>query len=92
MGSSDPVELFTPLLMMMWSFVMIFCICEIGQSVDNQFDNLNDDIWKCDWYLLPPKLQQMLIIIIGNSQEPKSIRGFGNIECTRESFKQVNLI
>lgn len=90
-GESNLVEVFTPLLMMMWSFVMIFGHCELGQSVDNEFDSLRVVIWNCDWYLLPHKWQRMFVIIIGNAQEPKSIRGFGNIECTRESFKRVNL-
>lgn len=90
-GSTDPIEFFLPLCMMMWSFVAMFCICETGQNVSNQFSKLSEDILKCDWYWLPHKLQRMFIIIMINAQEPVFIRGFGNIKCTRTSFKQVNI-
>ena len=61
----------------------------MGQNVSNQFNKLGDEIYKCDWYLFPHKLQRMLVIIMINAQEPVSIRGFGNVVCTRDSFKQV---
>lgn len=70
----------------------MFYICETGQDVSDRSNKFGDEIYKCDWYLLPHKLQRMLIIILINAQEPVYIRGFGNVECTRESFKQVKLI
>lgn len=67
----------------------MFSVCEIGQSVDNQFDRLSDMVYECDWYLLSLTLQRMLITVIANAQEPVSIRSFGNIKCSRESFMRV---
>lgn len=78
-----------PLCLIIWSFAIMFFNCEIGQDVSNQFNKLSDDIWKCDWYLLSHQLQRMLIVIIINAQDPVFIRGFGNVECTRDSFKQA---
>lgn len=93
MESENPIELYMPLCLMMWSFVVIFFNCEIGQDVRNQCNELSDAIYrKCHWYILPRKLQRMLIIIIANAHQPVSIRSFGNIECTRDSFKQVNFL
>ena len=89
MDSSNPADLFMPLCLIMWSFVAMFFNCEMGQNVSNQFNKLGDEIYKCDWYLFPHKLQRMLVIIMINAQEPVSIRGFGNVVCTRDSFKQV---
>lgn len=77
---------------MIWSFAVIFATCEIGQNMCNQYNKLGDEIYKCDWYALPRKLQRMFIIIMINAQEPVSIRGYGNVVCTRDSFKNVSLI
>lgn len=77
---------------MMWSFVLMYFTCELGQSVDNQFDTLSDEIYESDWYLLPQELQQMLVMVITSAQESVPIRSFGNIKCTRDSFKRVIFI
>lgn len=90
LDSVDPIDFFMPLCMMTWSFIIMFCNCEVGQSMDNQFLKLSNDIYKCDWFCLPHKLQRMFIIIIMNAQ-PVLIYGFGNVVCSRESFKRVRL-
>lgn len=91
MGSSNPIEIFMPICVMMWSFVSMFLICEMGQMVSNHFNRFSDKIYMCDWYFLPLELQQMFVIIIMNAQ-PVLIRGYGNVECTRDSFKRVKFL
>lgn len=75
--------------MMMYSFVAMFFTCEMGQKVNNQYGDLSDEIYMCDWYLLPNGLQQMFIMVMKITQKSVFIRGFGNMECTRDSFKGV---
>lgn len=68
---------------------MIFCICEIGESVTQQFDVFDKTLKRSKFYLMPIELQRMLVIVLSNSQQPILLHGYGGIQCTRESFKQV---
>lgn len=88
-GSPNAVDIFMPMCLIIWSSEILIFICEIGQNVSNQCNELSDDIWKCDWYSLPHEFQRMFIIMIMNAQAPISIRGLGNIVCARVSYKRV---
>lgn len=54
-----------------------------------QFELFNDALYQCKWYFLPIELRRMLVTIMSNAQYPTHMRGYGNIECTRDSFKEV---
>lgn len=54
-----------------------------------EFELFNDALYQCKWYLLPIELRQMLVIVMSNAQYPTHMRDDGNIECTRDSFKEV---
>lgn len=81
-------------LEMFWTFIFILMFCELGEMVCNQFEMFNDSLEQCNWYSLPIEMQQMMIIFMANAQQPTWISGFGNILCTRDTFKKVisNLI
>lgn len=53
------------------------------------FKIFNDELWQCHWYSFPVELQQMLIIVIANTNQPMIIRGYGKALCTREALKDV---
>lgn len=73
-----------------WSFAFTLFFCEFGERVTSEFDELNDIMNQLDWYTFPIEVQQTLPIIIAAAQDPVIMRGFGNIECVRQSFKQVS--
>ena len=54
------------------------------------FDSFNDTFSQCDWYSFPIEIQQMLVIVMANAQQPVIIKGFANTLCARESFTKVN--
>lgn len=83
------VNALTAFAEMFWSFAMCAFFCEFGAMVTEQFDVFDDEIYFCNWYLLPIKMQKMHLIFIQNTQEPAVIRGYANIRCTREIFKMV---
>lgn len=56
------------------------------------FENVNDEILRYDWYELPSDIQKMLPIILNGTQCPAVVIGFGNIECSRGNFKKVRHI
>lgn len=87
---SNPMEMIRNVCLGFWSFVFLFLFCELCQNMSTQFDIYGDELYYCDWYLLTSKLQRTLLIVLTNAQQPVTIHGYGNIECTRDTFKKVN--
>ena len=78
-----------PLLQVVWSFVLIFCVCEFGETITSQFRMFNVELCHCNWYLFPIEVQRMLVIFMADVQQPTFIQGYGNTVCIREVFKKV---
>lgn len=73
---------------MIWTFALIFFLCECGELVLSQFDAFNNQLYQCNWYLFSMEMQRMLVIFMINTQQPPTIHGFAN---TRDAFKGVNV-
>ena len=54
-----------------------------------RFDEWIDIIHQSDWYTFPDRIQSMLPTVIMAAQEPVVLQAFGELSCTRESFKKV---
>lgn len=65
-------------------------MCNAGEKLTNGFLKVGDLIYDCPWHRLPIKLRKYIPCIIAVSQRPVYIQGYGNIKCTRETFKSVN--
>lgn len=82
-----------PLLLLIltgfFSFVLVFIVCELGQSMCNAFDEINVTINQFEWYLFSTEIQRMLPMITANAQQPVLVECFGSIACTRDAFKNV---
>lgn len=88
----DPIQLFTLLLLLGVSLTILSTVTELSQVITNQFEMFNNELDQCAWYAFHSmKMQQILMIVMANAQQPTFIRGFGNIPCTRETFKKVIL-
>lgn len=74
---------------MFWTFAFVLIFCELGDMVSSQFVVFNDSLERLNWYLFPIEMQKMMIIVMAKTQQPALLRGFGNIVCTRETFKKV---
>lgn len=85
-------DLSTPCVYVYFAIAVIFLYCELGEMVINQFNGFEKDLCQCKWYLFPIEIQQMLLIFVADAQHPISIRGYGNIVCTRDAFKSVRLL
>lgn len=77
---------------MAYSFGVIFVECEFGEMITYKFDTFNEELCESRWYLFSNEMQRMILIFISNTQQPVYIRGYGNIVCARDAFKQVKLI
>lgn len=63
--------------------------CEIGQRVNNAFDECSEMVDQLDWYLFPAKTQEILPIIINFAQQPIVFYCFGSAAAIRDTFKYV---
>lgn len=77
---------------MFWSFAICAFFCEFGEWVTNKFNCFDDEIYRCDWYLLPLNTQKLHLILMQNTQQPALIEGYANIWCLRDTFKKVHFI
>lgn len=87
-----PTDLTTTLIIIFLSFGTVFFYCELGETVTQYFNIFHEHLCQSNWYKFPIDVQRMLIIFMLDTQQPAAITGYGNIECTRDSFKNVNVI
>lgn len=74
---------------MFFAFALIFLFCEVGERIISACDRINDEIWMSFWYEFPSDIKKMLSFVISFAQHPIKIHGLGNIQCNRQSFKEV---
>ena len=84
------IDIYITLLDLAWTFALIFSVCELGEQMSNGFDSFDDKLCQCDWYSFPIQLQQIYLIFLSNTQQPTNIACYGNISCTRDTFKKVS--
>lgn len=89
-GTTNPIELIRPLILIFWSFATVVYFCEYGDMVTSRLDEIKDVIWQGDWYAYPNEIQRILPMIVANAQQPVVVHGFGNLVFTRLSIKQVS--
>lgn len=70
--------------------VIVFIVSELGQRLNNAFEEIDLTIEQFDWYIFPIEIQRMLPMIIANAQQTVSLECFGSIACAREVFKNVS--
>lgn len=83
------VMVITSLIILIWALLFALFWCECGTIVTTQFAMFDHELWQCKWYLFPKEMQQMLSFVISNTQDPVTLLSYGNIECTRDTFKRV---
>lgn len=87
----DMVQLTSILNMLLGILVPNFFICDLGERVTNQFVMFDEELKQhCVWYLLPLDMQRTYLLCIGHTQNEPTFQCFGNIRCSRETFKKVS--
>lgn len=66
-----------------------FITNEIGERLTTQFNAINKEINRCDWYLYPIEIQRMLPTIMINAQKASPFECLKIISCSRKQLKQV---
>lgn len=78
-------------LEMFWLLALMYTLCQFGQQMTDQFSSFEHTIVGTDWYTFPIDMQRHFIIIMKTGQDPVELKGFGNVYCSRETFKKVIL-
>lgn len=86
---SDPAVLTNILVSVFWSFGYCAFFCEFGDMLIDQFESLDEKVYRSHWYAYPIEMQQMTLILMSSTQRLAPFRGYGNIICTRDTFKMV---
>lgn len=87
--NANPIELIFTLFRMVASFLFILFMCEFGETASDQFELFEDELNQSMWYTMPIEMQQLLLTFMSTTRRPAIFRGYGNFECTRETFKKV---
>lgn len=91
-ATEDFKDMFIPILFTFFAFVLIFMFCEVGERFIAAFENIHGELWLNEWYTFPMEVQRKLPFLIDFLENPTMIRGVGNIQCTREDFKNVCIV
>lgn len=68
---------------------MLYAFCEIGETITNRFEALGDKVYQLNWYTLPLSMQKDLVRVIAISQKRVFVRGYLDIQSSRQVFKKV---
>ncbi|XP_061388017.1 odorant receptor 67d-like [Musca vetustissima] len=60
-------------VLLVYSFVILYFYCGLGNLVDISNDDLTNIIYDCKWYELSPTEQKMVLIMLRVSQKPPTM-------------------
>lgn len=80
----------TPIYEILWTLIFTWIFCHFGEQVSNSFTEIYEENCNFNWYQFPLNIQRTMLDVIGATQQPIVLRGFGNILCIQRTFKQVN--
>lgn len=87
--NSNRIDTIIAALLAIWGVEFIFLVCEPGEWMTKQFETFSQGLEQCNWYKLSIELQQMYLIFLADAQQEKQVKAYGDIVCSRETFKKV---
>lgn len=88
--NSSPIDSIIFMIALFWSLCSVFLVCELSERLTIRCESLEDAFYGWPWYSFSNDMQKWFVIVIANAQQTPIIKGFGNVPCTRESFKSVS--
>lgn len=77
-------------ILMIW-LPMFHLLCNFGEDVVSGFAEVNGEVYDMPWYLCPVNLQKYIVVMAAMAEKPVLMRGFATLNCSLETFKQVNI-
>lgn len=89
-GTQGDIDVVANLLFKtLYSFILIFILCELGERVRFGFEKIGNEINNMNWYLFSIKMQRMIPTMQITGQQDIQLMAFGNFPCSRDNFKKV---
>lgn len=79
-----------PIIVLAVLFECTYFLCNFGQKLTNEFENISDSVYKMHWHLMPIEVRKKLPTIMAVAQRPVYIKGFARIQGTHEFYESVN--
>lgn len=76
---------------LLYAYGLLAVYCEVGHRLSAKFEGLSDILCECDLHLLPIDLQRQIPIVLFFMQNTPALTSYGNLGCSRETFKRVRL-
>lgn len=57
--------------------------------MNSRFEEINDAFYNLNWETFPDNAKRLMPIILHITQQPVHLESFGNVPCSRETFKEV---
>lgn len=89
-GSPNASALLKLMFLSFWAYLSICMLCNSGDTVVKRFEEI-DIYYLCEWHTFPNSVKRIMPSVIINSQIPVGIEAFGNVSCSRETTKRVNM-
>lgn len=87
--NSNRIQLIRMFFLLFWSVAIVGFSCHFGEMLSKQLDEIDVEFCRCPWYLCTIDVQRTLLIAMAHTQRSMIVTGFGNIQCSRDSFKRV---
>lgn len=87
--NSNFFELFAAIMFLNVVVSGLYLICEPGARTTTEFEMFEEELRKCEWYLLPIEMQRMYTILLSDTQNPIQMCSYGGIVCNRDTLKRV---
>lgn len=65
------------LLLLVTCAVILFLLCFFGKLAHENFLNMSDCLFECNWLVYPINIKKYILFMIMNTQRPIYYHGFG---------------
>lgn len=72
------------------TIVCALLMCEPGARMTADFARFEEELGKCEWYLMPIGMQRVYIIFLSDTQNSIEMTSYGRLVCNRETLKKVH--
>lgn len=70
------------------AYITVFVVCDLCERATSLVGEI-DVIGELNWYTFPHEMQKVLPTILRMSQQPCELKFFGQLSCSRDTYKKV---
>lgn len=86
----DPLILSLAIFSAFFAFGALLLVCDLIERLSSAFIEVGDMVDQYKWYKFTGDMQRMLLMILIHVNESVTVKCFGDIACSRSTFKSVS--